>query len=317
MALVLHLGAHATDDGLIGQWLTQGADRLAGQGVAAMPSRPFLQTISQALAGRSEGPASAGQEAELLRALGVDEQRPHLAVSAPGLLGPAAEVIAPSGFYVKDVARRIYGLRLLFPRSRLHLMLAIRRPGGFLPALLRRPGMPPAEALLPHLLDDGLPWSALVLSLRRHAPQAALTIWRHEDLPRIWPQVLARLSTGGETGASLPVLDPALLEATLPLATAALSAEAELRLRRYLGASPPADMEQLRRLCDAFALRFGHRSQTDAPRAAVPADGDGPMPVPVPPPLPGWAEAQIARLDAGYDTEWDDIANIDGVQMLN
>ena len=306
MGLSLHLGAYATDEGRIANWLAANADALARRGVAAPPARQFLQGISQALATRPEGPASPVQEQALLQALGLSGERRHLALSAPGLLGPAAEVIGPAGFYVKDVARRVYGLRLLFPRTKLHFMLAIRRPGSFLPALMARPGMPGPEALLPYLIDDELPWSALVLTLRRQAPAAAVTVWRHEDLPRLWPQVLVALTEGAAEGSAEAAGDaPPLTGELLPIAAAHLSAEARLRAERYLAVNPPGDLERLRRICDAFALRFGRNPRLQAGEPGENAAA-----------LPGWASEQIARLDARYDTEWDDIANIAGVRAL-
>ncbi|MFN3955235.1 MAG: hypothetical protein ACK4LQ_12350 [Pararhodobacter sp.] len=310
MALVLHLGAHATDEGAIARWLEQNAPALNERGVLAPPPRVFLRAISQALAARPEGPATRDQEAALLRDLGMTARHRHLAVSAPGLLGPPESVISASGFYVKDVARRIYGLRLLFPASRLHFLLALRRPAGFLPALLARPGVAPAEALLPHLVDDELPWSSLVLTLRRHAPAAGLSVWRHEDLPRVWPQVLATLAPDAADGRAAAEADAGALRAPLlagvgALAAAHLSAEARLRAERYLGANPPGDLAQVRRVYDAFAARFG-----ESPNHGAPADAAAPD-------LPAWARAQIARLDARYDTEWDDIANTPGVEVLS
>src|SRR5690554_1873257 len=158
--LVLHLGGHATDGGLIAGWLERNAEALAAQG--------------------ADGPATPGREAALLQSLGLGEGRGRLAVSAPGLLGPAAQVIAPEGFYIKDVARRIYGLRVLFPRSRLHFMLAVRGADGFLPALLAQLPEGAADDLLPHLDEDILPWSLLVATLRRQAPASGLSVWRHE-----------------------------------------------------------------------------------------------------------------------------------------
>ena len=115
MRLVLHIGAHGTDGGLIAGWIARNRDALAAQGIAAPPPRLFLQRLSAALdEGRDAEPLA--REEALLRGLGASGQRLRMVVSAPGLLGSAADVLSPEGFYVRDVARRLYGLGSLFPQ---------------------------------------------------------------------------------------------------------------------------------------------------------------------------------------------------------
>jgi len=289
--LVLHLGGHATDGGLIAGWLERNAQALAAQGVVAPAPGRFLARISQALAAHgAEGPATPAREAALLQSLGLGEGRRRLAVSAPGLLGPAAQVISPEGFYIKDVARRIYGLRVLFPRSRLHFLLAVRGADGFLPALLAQLPEGAADNLLPHLDEDFLPWSLLVATLRRQAPASGLSVWRHEDLPRIWPEVLTTLA-----GPACPLPMAGVME----VAASGLSAQGRIRAERYLAANSPGDAAGLQRVLALFSRRFARTAgaQSDAL-------------------LPEWAKGHIARLARGYQTDWADIASQEGVRAL-
>jgi len=288
--LVFHLGGHATDGGRIAAWLARNAAVLEGQGLTLPPPRRFLAQISQALATHGQdAPASAAREAALLRDLGIGERR-RLVVSAPGLLGPIQQVIGPEGFYHKDVARRIYGLRVLFPRCDLHFLLAVRGAAEFLPALLAQLPEEAVETLLSYLEDDMLPWSLLVSTLRRHAPAAGLTVWRHETLPRVWPQVLASLVGPGRR---VPI------EGMMEFAAMGLSAEGRLRASRYLAANPPGDAARLQKVIALFSERFGQHPETGTAAA-----------------LPEWTRQQIARLARGYETEWADIASLDGVRAL-
>jgi hypothetical protein len=287
--LVLHIGAHGTDEGLIARWLAGNATVLGAEGVCAPPPRRFLQALTQTLDRQRDTDPLAREEA-LLRSLGASGARRWMAVSAPGLLGPVADVIAPEGFYKRDVARRLLGLRTLFPRCRMTVLLAVRAPSGLLPAIL--PDDPHAiDSLMPLIDGETLPWARLVAALQRHVPQARVVVWRHEDLPRVWPDILSEIVGPGRA------LPPAGL---FEFAAQGLSAQAQLRLRRYLATTRPGTAGQLRQVAHVFARRFGAAVEPDASR-----------------PLPEWVWHEATRLDRGYRTEWDDIAGLPGVRVLD
>lgn len=286
MHLILHLGAHGTDEGLIARWIAQNRTALEGNGVCAPAPRDFLAAVSEALdAGRDAEPLA--REDALLRRLGASGVRRWMVLSAPGLLGPASDVLSPQGFYVKDVARRLFGLHSLFPRCRITVLLAVRGANGLLPRLAPGTG----ESLshdLPMLSSDTLPWAQLVAAIRHHLPRARLVVWRHEDLRQVWPDILAQIN-GPER-----ILPPAGL---FDFAALGLAAEARLRMRRYLAANPPGTARQLRQVADAFGSRYGFAAAAD-------------------PEVPGWVKVVLDRLDLGYRTEWDDIAGRAGVMAL-
>lgn len=285
--LILHVGAHGTDGGRIAGWLARNRTRLEAQGLVVPAPGQFLRQISSALdLGRNDDPVE--REAALIAALGATGKR--LVVSAPGLLGGSADVLASDGFYRRDVARRLFGLQALFGQSRVSVLLAVASAGQVIPALLPdEPGA--AETLMAAVEDQTLPWARLAQSIRVQLPRAGLLVWRHEDLPRLWPEVLRALVGPGV------VLPPAGL---LDIAAAHLGAEARLRLQRYLTANPPASARQLRDVIEAFARRFGQSAAADAHQA-----------------LPGWLRSRLAGLDQGYATEWGDLAGLKGVQTLH
>ncbi|MCB1390731.1 MAG: hypothetical protein KDK12_16575 [Rhodobacteraceae bacterium] len=290
MRLVLHIGAHGTDDGRIAGWIARNRGALEAAGIAAPPPRQFLARISEALDRERDADPLAREEA-LMRGLGASGQRLRMVVSAPGLLGPASDVIASEGFYVRDVARRLYGMGTLFPRTRLTILLAVRQASGVVPSILPdEPGA--ADALLPLVADETLPWSRLAATIRHQLPRASVIVWRHEDLARVWPGVL------GEVVGPAAALPPAGL---MDFAAEGLNAEARLRMSRYLAGAgkAPQSAGQLRQTAEVFARRYG---------VSVPHDPAGA--------LPGWVRVRLSQLDAGYATEWGDLASLDGVRVL-
>lgn len=288
MHLVLHVGAQGTDGGQIAAWLAKNRAALEPQGLALPAPGVFLRRISTALdQGRAEDPFR--REEALLRDLGASGQRLRMVVSAPGLLGSSADVLALEGFYQRDLRRRLHALGTLFPRTRLSLLLATGPARQVIPALLPdTPGA--AEALLAAIPEDRLPWARLARSIRNQLPQANLIAWRHENLSRVWPQVFRALVG---PGVVLP------LAGLIDFAARDLGAEATLRLRRYLTANPPKGVRQLCDVAGIFGRTFG-----------LAVSGEGAVA------LPGWLPERLAGLDRGYETEWAELAAIRGVTVL-
>ncbi len=287
--VVLHLGAHGTDRGLIAGWLLRNVQALARLGVQTVPAGRFLDALSPG----SPPLAGTGRRDDPLSDLCRGFRR--LAVSAPSLLGAEDAALAPEGFYAAQPERAITRLRRVLPAdSALTLCLAVGSARMLLPPLLRAAGRAerPPEALLDAFGADGLPWAALVARLRAAAPDARITVWRHEDLPRIWPQVLAQIAG---TLQDLPV------EGAGEFALLGHTEEAQQRMRRYLAAKPPPTIALMRRVADAFAAGYG-LAEVKPP----PALGE----------LPVALQARLARLDEGYQAEMARIAEIGGVSVL-
>jgi hypothetical protein len=278
--VALHLGVHGTDAGTIGAWLSANRARLQGLGIATPEPSEMLRGFSAAVS----APAAerAGSEAELLRAFAPGGEG-RIVASAAGLLGPARDVLGQVPPYGSDAARRVYALSVLFPATPLHFLVATCTPSRL--AMAMGPQMLPSAEVLD---GDTLAWGGLVRMLRRVAPNARVTVWRHEDLPRIWPQVLTAL-----TGLEEPPLQGSL--AFLP----DLSAEARLRAERFLAATAAPTPAQMQRVAAAFAQKFPR-----APGAAHP-------------PLPEWLRVRLHQMDRYYETEWADLAAVEGVNVLS
>lgn len=292
MQLVLHLGAHGTDEGLIARWLGRNAAGFAQQGVLTPDPRHFLDLLSRSVATEARRDPRE-REVALLRALGALPTRRWLAVSAPGLLGRASDVLSPEGFYVRGVAQRAEALQGLFPQSTITLMLALRAPSAIIPALLpvQAEALHAALSQAAAVLDgESCGWNDLLDRLRQRIPSARLVVWRHEDLPRLWPQVLAPLVGPGRVLPQGGLID---------FASLGLSIEAGQRMRRYLDANPPKTAGQLRQTAEIFARRYG-----TAPCAPPPAH------------LPKRVQRDLTRLDDAYTREWASICARDDLVAL-
>lgn len=287
--LVLHVGAHGTGGGMLAGWLARNRVALEAQGLVLPPPPQFLRAISEALdKGRDDDPVL--RERRLLQDLGVTGPMGRVIVSAPGLLGAGADVLAAEGFYRRDVARRLHALAVLFPETPITLLLAIDRAQVVIPALLPdEPGA--AEIVMAGITEETLPWARLAHAIRGQLPRAGLVIWRNDAHAEVWPRILRAL-VGPDV--VLPVVG------LFDLAARGLGAEARLRAQRYLTGNPPGSARQLRDVVTAFGKRFGTQTPEDPTRD-----------------LPGWLRERLAGLDRGYATEWADLAGMAGVTCLH
>lgn len=285
MHLVLHVGAHGTDEGRIAAWLARNRSVLAAQGVLAPPPGQFVNRVSEALdLGRDADPAQ--REEALLRGLGASGSHLRMVISAPGLLGSRDDALAADGFYRRDVARRLHALAVLFGRSRLSVLLAVRRAQQVIPPLL--PDAP--EAVLGGLSDPTLPWARLGHSIRTHLPRASLVVWRHEAFAQVWPDVVRAL-VGPEAALPMPPL--------FDLAAGGLGAEARVRAQHYVTANPPRNARHLAEVLALFARRYGSALPDGAPAH-----------------LPVWVNARLAQMDQGFDSEWAALTALPGVRAI-
>lgn len=285
MQLILHLGAHGTDEGLIASWIRRNRTALEAQGICAPDPDVFVLNVAQAIE-RDTDVDPLEREETLLRGLGASGARRRMVVSAPGLLSGRDTVISPDGFYVTGVARRLYALRTLFGRCKVTLLLAVRGSVGLLPQILPN-DVDALVATLPMLDGETLPWAQLVGTIRRQMPQAQLVVWRHEDFSGAWPSVLARIVGPGR---AVPC------EGLLEFAKLGLSSAATVRLQHFLAANPAATASEIHHVAGSLAAEYGRAAQ-----ANLIAD------------YPGWAQVTIERLAHGYVTEWGDLLGREGV----
>ena len=301
--VILHLGAHGTDNGMISAWLDRNAAVIARGGTLVMPSRRFLQRLSQSLTDLGDAPGEADRRA-FGDELGLGGHITRLAVSAPALLGPPGESISAEGFYARDATRRLRALGKLLPRDvSLTLALAIARPGAVVPALLAaqepEPERDEIEARLEWLPEETLPWATLVRHIRHELPRARMLVWRHESIPRIWPEVLSRLVGAGEdSGMDLPV------GGAEDFAMQGIAEAGRQRMRDYIARKPPPTPALMQRVAAAFAQGYGRT----LPGAAG-TEGSAVA-------LPGAVRERLARLDEGYAAQWSAIAGMDRVEVL-
>jgi hypothetical protein len=297
MRIVLHLGAHATDQGAIANWLAASAPMLEEDGVRVVPPSAFRPAVHELIQTLRGSPAPRAVEQDLIDRLCAGARPERIVLSHPWLLGPAGRILESRGFY-PVAGQRLVSLCNLFPSHRIELALAVRQPMPFLAAVLALQSDIEAHEFWSRAAAHVLDWGAIAGQLRDHAPQAGLTLWRHEDLGTIWPEVGAAL-VGAE--ARLPV------QGFAGLLGDRVSPDGLRKLEDYLAATAIEARDQAVRLADIFALRF------PAVRAAAPSPAALAEKGLAPPEL----VAAIADADAAYAGLETAVAALRGVRLIS
>jgi hypothetical protein len=287
MEIAFHLGAHATDEGLLLRTLIANRDSLRLRGVAVPDPAVYRDLLRDAIAALGDRPAAEGSGNVLLDRIVEDEGVDRVVLSFQHFMGFAADSIGQPGFY-PQARHRIGALMRLFAGHEIELLLAIRDPATFLPAVaLRQQVMPPAEYLAPRRLGN-LVWSDLVRRLAGLAPAGGVIVWRSEDAPVIWGRI---------TRAAAGLAEDAALEGDLDA------------LRALIG--PKAARALAQGLEDAGTLAPPERDRLVAEACAALKPPDAPQT-----PLPGWSEDVAATLGAEYARDIDRIAAMPGVRLV-
>lgn len=288
MRIVYHLGAHCTDEERLIRCLLKNRAVLADQGIV-VPSptryRKLLRDTAMQLKGAS---ASTETQAIVLEQIMDEPQAARLILSWDSFLSFPAWTLT-QGFYAM-AGERIAAFTQIFPEIQAEFHLAIRNPATFLPALRDLMSAKGQSDILTGVDPLSLRWSDAVRQILATVPGAEVTVWRDEDTPLLWPEVLQVVS--GHAADTV-------LEDTDELLAIIMTADGLTRMKAYCAAHPPASVSQRRRIITAFLEKFARPDQIEVDVT-----------------LPGWTEALVTRLTDLYHEDVARIAAMPGVRLL-
>ncbi|MFY0310220.1 hypothetical protein ACFMBG_10055 [Leisingera sp. D0M16] len=289
MQVIIHCGAHATEEDLLLKALLKNAGALSERGTAVPGPGRYRRLLMECLAALKTGTAAKEAPDVLWDAILDGSQASRVVLSSPQFLGAPQHVLEGSRLY-PEAERRLLALQQLFPRDQLEVFLALRNPATFLPALSAGAGGPDVQAALGTCDPRHLRWSGLLGRIRQAVPDVPVTVWCYEDLPMTWAQVLRAL---GGMAAAAPV------KGGLDLLAALMQPAGMARLRAYLAAHPGMAEGHRRRIYAAFLGKYAHPD-------ALEEELD----------LPGWTVALVEELSDLYEEDLGAIQKIPGVSLI-
>ncbi len=289
MQVVLHAGAHCTDEDRILKCLLKNRGEFAEIGTAVPPPgryRRLLRKTVQAL--EKSDPAPDARDL-LIESILDGESADRMLLSERNLFCMATFAVRGATFYQKADGR-IAEFKRLFAGDQIELFLAIRNPATFLPALYEKAAAEDLIELLQGTDPRDLFWSELIGRLREAHPDIPITVWCNEDSPLIWGQIIREMA-GLNPGTKI--------KGGFDLLSEIMTPEGMKRFRAYLAKHPVMTEIQKRRVMVAFLDKF---ARPDAIEEELDVEG--------------WTEELVEELTDAYDEDVYEIARMPGVNFI-
>lgn len=290
MQIVVHTGAHFTDDDRLIKCLIRNQNDLARRGVAVPGPGRYRSLLQSTFTALNSAPPAADARDVLLDAILDDGQADRLILSNPHFFSPARAILR-GGVYYESAGRRMAMLSELFQHDEIELFMGLRNPASFLPVAFEKSRASTVEDFTSGTDPRNLVWSELIERIQRQAPGVSITVWCNEDTPLIWGQIIREMAS----------LDPGTkIVGGFDLLSTIMSAEGMRRFRAYLAQHKGLSEMQRRRVIAAFLDKYAIEDELE-----VELD------------LPGWDVAMIDEMTEIYDEDMFNIQRLPGINFIS
>ena len=289
MQLVLHAGAHFTEEDRLLRCLLKNKQAFSDKGIAVPGPGKYRALLRDTLVAMIDAPPAPDARDVLLDVILDDEVADRVILHHVFLFGaPRANV--RDGMMYCLAPERMAQFAALFPNDEVELFLAMRNPATFLPALFRQAPQDDMNTFLRGHDPLAVKWSDTMAAIRSAAPQVPITTWCFEDMPMIWAQIIrdmAGLEHGEKIIGGFDLLGDIMTD------------EGMKRFRTYLQSHPTMSEVQKRRVIAAFLDKFAIEDEIEEELDA-----------------PGWSEETIDRMTEIYEEDVLAVGRIPGVTLI-
>lgn len=289
MKLILHAGAHATDEDRLVKCLLKNADDLKARNVTVPGPSRYRMLIRDTLNAMAQGDLAPDGREILLDAILESDPPERLILSNEGFFATPKNAIAKGQIY-PGAEVKMTRFCTLFDTDDVELFIGLRNPAGFLTQLHDESPDMPFETFLAGSNPSDLRWSELILRLRDALPDLPITVWANEDTPLLWGHILREMM-------GLP--DSEKIQGGFDLISELMSADGMRRFRAYLKAHPVMTEEQKRRVISAFLAKFALPEMIEEEVGA-----------------PDWSAHEADHIALQYERDVAQLANVPGVRLL-
>lgn len=289
MQVILHAGAHCTDDDRLLKCLLKNKDAFRKEGIGVPGPSRYRRLLRDTLNALNKAAPEPDAREVVLDAILEEDDIDRLILSNDNFFGVPKLAYAGGRLY-PQAEQKLQALGKLFPDDDIELYFAIRDPATFLPALFAQTPFDDFTAFLGGADPRVTRWSELVARMRDALPGLTLTLWCNEDTPLIWAEIVREVAG---------LLPNAPIEGGFDLLSEIMSKEGMMRFRAYLKSHEGMTEIQTRRVIAAFLDKFGLED-------ALEEEID----------LPGWTDDLVASLTEAYEEDVYTIQRMPGVQLI-
>ena len=291
MQVILHTGAHCTDDDRLLRCLLRNADDWRHEGISVPGPGKYRRLLSDLVHRLSEQPATPeARDVMLDTILTEDPGAVDRVILSHENLFSVPKLLLGGGRLYRKAETRLATICDLFDGDDVELFMGLRNPATFLPAVYGSTPHEDFSSFLNGVDPLHLRWSDLLTRLRNEVPTVPITVWCNEDTPIVWGEILREMAgiemTRKITGAFDVFAD-------------IISPEGMTRFRAFLKEHPNINEMQKRRVMTAFLDKY-------ALEEALEEELD----------LPGWDDDYVAELSKTYMEDFYRIERIPGVTAI-
>lgn len=289
MQIVYHMRVHGNDDDRMVKSLLNNRDWLHQNDTEVLTPNRLRGVLDEALAALQGGTATPAMEEIMLDAMLENDHPERVICSIPGYLGGMSKVLAPEGLY-PGAPTRMAAMANLFPSSETEFFLALKNPVMLLQALFTLTPGRSYEQMIQGIEPDKLRWAPTVRRMVQSLQGRRLVIWRHEDSPLVWPEIVRLV-------AQMPVEVP--LKEGLSFLHDLLSEAGRDSLAKALSGRDQLSIAARRDLCIEHLARYALAGRIEEEVT-----------------LPGWTQEMVDEMTRNYHADMAEIAVLPGVEYV-
>lgn len=287
--MVLHAGAHFTDDNRLIECLISNSETLDAAGTYAPPPRLYRRTMRGIIHDALSHELTADGIDAVHASLAMESRVERLILSNTSFFGTPKMSVGRGVFY-PGAETRLAILKEIFRDSGVELFLGLRNPATLLPALFATVPTQDMESFLGDFEPEDFRWSDTITQLRDRFPDMPITLWCNEDSPLIWGQILRELAG----------LDPnAEILGEFDLLKEIMTEKGWTRFDSFISKRPNLSEAQKRRVVQAFLETFVKIDEIEEELD-----------------LPDWDDARVEDLTDAYDEDIELMSRLPGVTLL-
>ncbi len=291
MQIILHTGAHFTEDDRLIKCLLRNKEQFSRGGVAVPGPGRYKKLLKDSLIALRDTNPTPGPGARdvLLDAILDEEDASRMILSNAHFFGAPRSALR-EGLLYHNAPERIAHIRALFPQDDIHMFMAMRNPATLLPSIYNQSPRETLDDFLEGADPRYIRWSNTFRQIRAANPDVHLTVWCNEDTPLIWGAIIRAM-------AGLP--EGQRITGAFDLLSDIITPEGMKRFRSYLKEHPNLTEAQKRRVMTVFLEKYAVEDE-------LVEELD----------MPGWTDELIDELTEIYDADFDTVAQIEGLTLL-